>query len=248
MRGLSLAFGFLTRLPMPALADDRAEELGRSAVWFPVVGMVIGLLLWAAARVGLTVVGTHADAWLGAWLAVLAWMLVTGGLHLDGAADLADALGAAHRDPARFQDVLKDPHIGSFGVMALVGVVLTKLVAAHALLAADAGALWPWLLIPAWARASSVLWSQTLPTLAAGLGERFAWQVSGAATAAWMAALTLLNWTLVSPAFALAAWAAAGAWWGFLRLRLGGMSGDCLGAGIEHVECALLLAAAWVAA
>ncbi len=242
MRGLNLAFGFLTRIPMPALAGYRPEELSRSAVWFPVVGLAIGALLWAAAALG-----ASADDWLAALGVVLVWLAVTGGLHLDGAADLADALGAAHRDPARFQAVLKDPHIGSFGVMALVGIMLAKLVSAHALIAAHASA-WLWLLIPAWARLGSVLWSQTLPTLSAGIGERFAWQIPMGAVWGWFATLLMLTWWAESAGFALLAALAVAAWWLFLRLRLGGMSGDCLGAGIEYVETGMLLAAAGMVA
>jgi adenosylcobinamide-GDP ribazoletransferase len=123
MRGLILAFVFLTRLPMPALKDFRPEEQARCVVWFPLVGLVVGslvgLALWA---------GAHINPWLGALLGLTAWVWITGGLHLDGLADLADALGAAHRDRERFLAVLSDPHLGAFGAMALFLQLAAKLV------------------------------------------------------------------------------------------------------------------------
>ena len=91
-----LSTQFLTRLPTPQVADFRPEDLARSALWFPAVGLLIGALLLAA-----TWLGAQLDPWLGALFGLLAWVWVTGGLHLDGLADLADGLGAAHRDPAR---------------------------------------------------------------------------------------------------------------------------------------------------
>jgi adenosylcobinamide-GDP ribazoletransferase len=58
----------------------------------------------------------------------LLWIAVTGGLHLDGLADLSDAMGAAHHSRERFFEVLKDPHVGSFGVIALICAICSKLV------------------------------------------------------------------------------------------------------------------------
>ncbi len=237
MRGLILAVQFLTRLPTPQLADFRQEELSRSAIWFPLVGLLIGLLLVLAAKLGL-----HADAGVAGLLVVLVWVGATGALHLDGAADLADALGAAHRDRDRFLAVLKDPHIGSFGVVVLILLLLTKLIAAASLIGSPDSSLWALLLIPAWARLGSLYWSQSLPPLAPGRGEQFAWQIPENALWFWGAFLFLFSWVVVSLLFALFAVVAQLLWRAFLQWRLSGMSGDCLGAGIECCECAMLLA------
>jgi adenosylcobinamide-GDP ribazoletransferase len=172
MRGLILAFQFLTRLPVPKLVDFKKEELSSSAIWFPLVGLVIGLLLIAAALSGMST-----GNWLAALLIVLVWTAVTGALHLDGAADLADALGASHRDPERFLAVLKDPHIGTFGVVILISILLTKLVATASVVEGSDSTLWTLLLIPAWARLGSIFWSQTLEALAPGRGEQFSWYI-----------------------------------------------------------------------
>jgi len=236
-RGLILAFGFLTRIPMPALADFKQEELSSSAIWFPLVGLSIGLLLILVALLGIT-----ASPWIAALLVVLLWLGISGGLHLDGAADLADGLGASHRDPERLLAVMKDPHTGAFGVMAIVAILLTKLVTVAWIVESPDIDLWVLLLIPAWARVGAIFWSQTLEPLAAGSGEAFVWQVDAKIHWIWSAALFLLSLIFVSFMFALAAVGALLLWRSYLKWRLNGMSGDCLGAGIEYCECLMLLA------
>ena len=237
MRGLILAFQFLTRLPMPQLKHFRQEELSSAAVWFPLVGLSVGLLLVVAALPGM-----QAGSWPAALLVVLVWTGVTGALHLDGAADLADALGASHRDSDRFLTVLKDPHIGTFGVVVLISLLLTKLVTTAWLVASPDASLWMLVLIPAWARLGSIYWSQSLPPLAPGSGEQFAWEIPDHAVLLWGAGLFILSWMAVSLFFALVAIATLLLWRTFLQWRLGGMSGDCLGAGIEYCEAMMLLA------
>jgi len=237
MRGLILAFQFLTRLPMPQLADFEQEELTTSAIWFPLVGLVIGLLLIIAAQLGL-----HAGSWIAALLVMLVWIGVTGALHLDGAADLADALGASHRDPERFLSALKDPHIGTFGVVVLMALILSKLVSVAWMVESPDTSLWTLLLIPVWARLGSMYWSQSLKSLGPGSGEQFAWRIPDNAVWLWGVALSLLSLITVSLLFVLIAIASLLLWRAFLQWRLGGMSGDCLGAGIEYCECAMLLA------
>jgi len=238
MRGLILAVQFLTRLPTPQIDDFRQEELSRSAIWFPLVGLLIGLLLVIAVWLG-----ASAGPWVAALLVVLVWTGVTGALHLDGAADLADALGASHRDAERFLNVLKDPHIGTFGVVILIALILTKFVTVAWLIHSPDTSLWALPLIPAWARLGSIYWSQSLKPLAAGSGEQFSWQIPENTVWLWGAALLLLSWVTVSLLFALLAIAALLLWRAFLQWRLGGMSGDCLGAGIEYCEGAMLLLA-----
>jgi len=239
MRGVILAFQFLTRLPMPQLADFREEESSSSAIWFPLVGLSIGLLLVLAALLGM-----NANHWIAALLAVLVWATITGALHLDGAADLADALGASHRDPERFLAVLKDPYIGTFGVVILISILLTKLVAtAWVVEATGTGGLWTLLLIPAWARLGAVYWSQTLEPLAPGRGEQLSRQASGNNMWIWGLFLFVLSLIAVSLLFAVMVVVILFLWRAFLQWKVGGMTGDCLGAGIECCECAMLLAA-----
>jgi adenosylcobinamide-GDP ribazoletransferase len=234
VRGLILALGFLTRLPLPALRDFQAAELARALPWFPVAGLVVGAAVALAA-----VLGAAFDPWLGALVGLAMWIWITGGLHLDGLADTADALGAAHRDPTRFLAVLADPHVGSFGVIALVLQLMSKLVLLHWLLVLESS----WLvlvLIPAWARWSAAGWAVLLPPLKPGLGERLSrnshlagWIAGGLGLAATSAAEPLA-FAILIPAFFWGVW---------MWIKLGGHTGDTLGAGIEWCESAALLLA-----
>jgi adenosylcobinamide-GDP ribazoletransferase len=232
-RRLIVAFQFLTALPTPPLRDAEPADLSRSAPFFPLVGLVIGLGL-----AGAVMLGGLINAGVAALAGTLFWVAVTGGLHLDGLGDVADGLGAAHGDPERFRLVLRDPHAGSFAVIAIVLQIAAKLVLLGSLpLAADLLAL---LVIPAWARWGAMVWARTLPPLWAGTGERFSQEIGWGAIIAWgvalagaslLAAPSLLAALIVIPAIGLMWYA-----------RLGGVSGDCIGASIELVETTLLLA------
>lgn len=235
LRHFILAIQFLTRLPTPQLRDFNPRELAGSAPWFPIVGALIGLLITAMA-----LLGSKLDSWLGALLALLMWVWVTGALHLDGLADLFDALGAAHRDPQRLLQVMRDPHIGSFGVIALSCALLSKLVLLRVALNHAMLNLFTLPLICAWARLGAIAWSAWLPALSGSSTEAFTWQPHKSLVLICALVLMLLSGAL-APALSVAPLVLF-AWGAFLKQRLGGMSGDCLGAGIEVSEVLLLLA------
>jgi len=232
VRGLILALQLLTRLPTPQLKTFQPEWLAESARWFGMVGLAIGGLLYGALWAG-----SRYDPWASALATLLAWVAITGGLHLDGLADLADALGAAHRSRERFLDVLKDPHLGSFGVIALLLALVAKLVLLM-LIGKNLNNPAALLLIPAWARAFAVAWSVTLAPLAPGSGAQFGARRDWPWLLLTLLLLSGLSAWLAPPL--LAAPLAGLAWWGYLKRKLGGMTGDCLGAGIELCEIALL--------
>jgi adenosylcobinamide-GDP ribazoletransferase len=232
-QGLLLALQFLTRLPVRGPETLSDDALSRSSGWFPLVGGVIGLVVAAMFALGATV-----DPWLGALLGWIGWIWITGALHLDGLADLADALGAAHRDRARFLEVLRDPHVGTFGVIVLIIATGAKLVLLGVAARNDVALWFAAPLIAAWARLGAVTWSLWVPPLARGMGERFAWRASVPLVAVWTIALLLASGFL-APALVLAPLALL-AWALYLKRKLGGMTGDCLGAGIELCEIALL--------
>jgi adenosylcobinamide-GDP ribazoletransferase len=232
LRGLRLAAQFLTRMPVPAVHDFSPQDLSHSAVWFPLVGACLGALLAL-----LVAVCGHTSPALAGILGVVAWTWLTGALHLDGLADLTDALAAAHRDPQRFFAVLSDPRLGTF---AVVSVVLTLMLKAATLALLSGTALYALPLIPAWARLGPLAWSRWLDPLRSGQAERFAWSLHGGWIAFWTVVLLAAS-AILAPVLCLAPVAIA-AWGIWLRMRLGGMTGDCLGAGIEITEVALLLA------
>lgn len=235
MKGLILALQFLTRLPMPAIMVDDAA-FARSMRWFPAAGLVIGALVAGAAWGGSLV-----DHRIGALTALVVWVGVTGALHLDGLADIADASGAAHKtaseDRERLLAVLADPHIGSFGVVAIVLQLIAKLVLLNGLV--EAGAFVPLLLVPFAARIGPLVWTWWLVPLHHGLGARFRSAVGPLHIAIWIIALVAASWffpeLLATPVLV--------GWWGWhVRRTIGGISGDGHGAGIELVETGLLLA------
>jgi adenosylcobinamide-GDP ribazoletransferase len=236
LRGLRLATQFLTRVPVPAVENVCAEEFSRSSAWFPFVGLAIGvvvsLVLWLC---------SYRSAALGAALGLLAWVWMTGALHLDGLADLSDALAAAHRDSQRFFAVLADPHLGVFGVVSIVLMLILK-VTGLAQLSGEALLALP--LIPAWARLGPLAWSRWLKPLKPGQGERFAWHLHLGWIAFWVVALLVAS-VAVAPILCTAPLVIA-AWGGWLKWRLGGTTGDCLGAGVEITEVVLLYALALV--
>ncbi|MBB6122831.1 adenosylcobinamide-GDP ribazoletransferase [Sphingobium subterraneum] len=223
----------MTRLPLPVV-DASDEDFAGIMRWLPAAGLVVGVVVAGAAWVG-----GHSDIWVGALCALVAWVAITGALHLDGLGDIADASGAAHKDRDTLSAVLADPHIGSFGVVAITVQLLAKLVLLHAVL--DRTSLWVLVLVPAVARIGPLVWTLTLPPLHEGLGSRFRhgtkwWQI-----ALWAGLLA----PIVSFAPALSAGIGAILLWGWwLRTRLGGISGDGHGAGIELIETALLCALA----
>lgn len=232
MKHLILALQFLTRLPLPQVAADK-DDFAATMRWFPAAGVVVGGAVagavWALGRV---------DPWLGALGGVAAWAGMTGALHLDGLGDMADAAGAAHKDPERLRAVLSDPHVGSFGVVAIVLQLLAKLVLLH-----DGGnVLW---LIPmaVVARIGPLVWTLILPPLHEGLGTLFRDGVGWRHVALWGVAVGMA--LPFAPWLAVAV-PATGLWALWIARRMGGISGDGHGAGIELMETALLLA--WVCA
>lgn len=230
MRRLIVAFAFLTRLPMPRVAT-MPDDFAAAIRLYPLVGLVIGIAVAAAVRVGAQV-----DPWLGALAGLAVWVAITGALHLDGLADVADGLGAAHGDRARLVSVMADPHVGSFGVSALVLQLAAKLVLLHLLIDLPAALA----LTPFAARIGPLVWARMLvPLRPEGLGAA----VAGAArTQDW------IGWTAVLAAAAVVAppvlatvvlIPSFGIW---ARARIGGVSGDVHGAGVELVETGLLVA------
>lgn len=230
MKGFILALQFLTRLPTPRIASSEAD-FAASMRWFPAAGLVIGALVAGAAWAGQRI-----DPWLGALAALVFWVAVTGALHLDGLADLADAGGAAHKDREGLLAVLADPHVGSFGVVAIVLQLLAKLILLHALI--DAGIFAPLILVPFAARIGPLAWNRWLPPLHKGLAARFQSIIRPIDVLIWAVMLIAASWLapfiLIAP-FLIACWG-----W-HIRRALGGISGDGHGAGIELVESGLLL-------
>lgn len=235
-----LAFQFLSRFPVGGGAIAGAD-LGRSCAWFPLPGVAMGLLVAGAAHL----VGARAPPLLAGVLAAAALAWMSGGLHLDGLADLFDGLGGGHGDRARTLAVMRDPRIGAHGAAALALALLAKVAALAELAARDDA----WLIVagPAVARFLAVPLVVGFPyARPEGLGKAFHGTARGreVAIAGALAALALapgLTGSLL-PAAAAAAVACAVAL--VARRRLGGLTGDVYGAAIELAEVAFFSVAA----
>lgn len=231
MKGLIVAIQFLTRLPTPRINVSDAD-FAASMRWFPAVGLIVGGFVCAGGWAGGWI-----DPWTGALAALLAWVVVTGALHLDGLGDIADASGAAHKDRDRLLAVLADPHAGSFAVVAIALQLLAKLVLLHAVI--ESGQTAAIALVPFAARLGPLGWTRWLPSLHQGLAARFRDAVRPVDLAIWLVALAVAIWfvpALLATLLLVPLWA----WW--LLGRIGGISGDGHGAGIELVETGQLLA------
>jgi adenosylcobinamide-GDP ribazoletransferase len=230
VRRLIVAIGFLSRFPVPRLTLEEGDFAGAIRL-YPLVGMLIGAVVAAA-----TWAGNHIDPWVGALAGLVAWIAVTGALHLDGLGDLADGLGAAHGRRDRLLAVMGDPHVGSFAVVTIGLQLAAKLVFLHAI-----GRHWPALVaIPMAARMGPLVWARFLaPLKAEGLGASIAGAVRSQDLVGWV--LVLAGLCALLPWLAAAALLIAGftIW---AQAKLGGVSGDVHGAGIELVETGLLLA------
>lgn len=240
MRALFAAIGFLTRLPVPARVFGGAGTAATQLAWYPVVGWLIGALLW-----GLGWALSAASPWLASALLLLAWVALTGGLHLDGLADSADAWVGGLGDRERTLAIMKDPRSGPMGVTAVVLVLLLKF-AALASLPHPGVALW---LAPLLGRAVlTVAFLSTPYVRSGGLGSGLmeasrpaclaglALALVPCLPAGWSGMRALLAATVVFLLWRLAC-----------MRRLGGMTGDTCGALTEGVEAAVLVTLALAA-
>ncbi len=245
-----LAVGFFTRLPVPALPDFQEAELNHAARYFPLVGLLVGLM-------------AAVTWWLASWvlppaLAVLcsmaATIYLTGAFHEDGLADSADGLGGGI-DRARQLEIMQDSRLGSYGAIALVGVLLFKFQALSAL----TPAILPFALIAAHALsrlAAVYIMATTSYVRSAGKSKPLAttlprqdlWLASAFGLLCWLGFATMLgvnHSAMAAIRFLLVtALPLMGIWWWWRRLilrNLQGYTGDTLGATQQLTELAFYL-------
>ncbi len=238
-RRFALALSFLTRLPVPTGEAD-GDDLAGSLVFFPIVGLLLGALLVAAA----TILPLALPAEVRGALLVALLALVTGGLHLDGLSDVFDALGGGRGSRERMLAILDDPRIGAHGAAALVLTLIAKCALVGAL--AATGERWALVAFPVAARAAIVPLVAFFPAARReGLAHAFHQRARGShvAGATWIAALVLAAIGAHTLAPTIVAFAAALVIASWMRVRLGGLNGDVYGAALELAEVAFLAAA-----
>jgi adenosylcobinamide-GDP ribazoletransferase len=236
MKYLAIAFNLLTILPVRAPDEWNPGDSGLAAGWYPFVGLVIGALVATA----YTLLGWIFSPLVTAALALTLWVILTGGLHLDGLADCCDGLFHAS-NPERRLEIMKDSRMGAFGGIGLILALVLK-ISALASLPSDravpailfALSLGRWFCILAGFQPlarpgglgadfasglhrSALLWGGLIPVaLAIYLG--------------WQGILTL-GITFLGILFLLR----------FARLRVGGVTGDVFGLVVEVAEILTLI-------
>ncbi|UCO96760.1 adenosylcobinamide-GDP ribazoletransferase [Metapseudomonas lalkuanensis] len=237
MTPLLIALQFLTRLPvrLPGMPEPRL--IGRSLLWYPLVGVLIGALLLAGAWLleGRPVL-------LSSALLLALWVGLSGGLHLDGLADTADAWVGGYGDRERTLTIMKDPRSGPIAVVVLVVVLLLKFAALAALL--QTGQWLPLLLAPWLARGMLPLLFLTTPYVrSGGLGQALAEYLPRRELPLWLGGQAVVMlvlgwgaWIALVAALVLFGWLR-----GRFMQRLGGTTGDTAGAMVEIVEVGVLV-------
>ena len=238
-RPLLIALQFLTRVPLPSLSRIAPRDVGRSMLFYPLVGMVIGALLF-----GLDHFLQMAEPLLRAAIVVTVWVAITGALHLDGLADMADGWIGGHGDRERTLAIMKDPYCGPVGVTVLLLVLLLKVTALAQITGHSSYVL---LVAPLLGRTFLLLLFLTTPYVRpGGLGETLSRELPK--KAAWIIVAGLLLGLALVPGvpagmlpvmlglFLLFRYA--------LMKRLGGTTGDTAGALLEVCEVAVLIYAA----
>ena len=253
LRGLWVALGFLTILPVRVVPPWREDDLARGLLWYPLVGLLLGGM-WAA---GWWLLAEQSALLRSALMLALSFAL-TGGLHVDGLCDMADAV-LASASLAERQRIVKDVHVGSFALMVALLVALLKVAAweslgqrysleqAMALLllvpvSSRSALLWLVLCFPL--HAASSLGRALLPVRGAPLAGR-CWLSCGLSYALQALLLAgVLGWG--------AAWLLAAGFLATLSLatwfnrRMHGLGGDAYGALLELKEVFMLLALLWL--
>jgi adenosylcobinamide-GDP ribazoletransferase len=234
-----IALQFLSSLPIRLPGMPQPQELGRSLLFYPLVGVLFGVLLLA-----LNALLDGAPLMLHAALLLTAWVLLSGGLHLDGLADSADAWLGGFGDRERTLTIMKDPRSGPIAVVTLVLVLLLKFSALMALI--ENHQPLGLLLAPLIGRAAMLgLFLGTPYVRAGGLGQALADHLPCKAgqQVLLVSALVCVLLAGVSGFKALLVAAVGFFWLRHLMLRrLGGTTGDTAGAMLELLEVAVLVA------
>ena len=246
MRNFLQAINLLTRIPVHVRWDTN-RPLGQTLAWAPAVGLLIGGLLLAAAWALAAVIPAGSAPLLVPALLLALWVLLTGGLHLDGWCDSCDGLFVT-ADREKRLEIMKDPRAGSFGVIGTVLLLLVKFAALQGVMRAGMQAPVGWLPLlaaPVAARGLMIATVAWLPLARpGGMGAKFR---EGLGTPQLLIAGVFMAVVLAACGRAgmvcgLAALAAAAVWATLAMRRLGGLTGDIYGAITELAETAALVA------
>jgi len=235
MRNLRIAFGLLTTLPFGIRGSWQPGDSGRAGIWYPLVGVVIGGLTWLVWYV----LKQYFPPLAVGVMTLVVWVGLTGGLHLDGLADCCDGL-LSSTSPERRLEIMKDPHLGTFGGIGLILVLFSKTIALSILTSSNglgiilAATVSRWMILPA-----SLLPLANPDGMAADFASGFKRSVVFISAVFPLGLACLLG---IPGFFALvAAGVAAAAVLAFSYSRINGVTGDVFGMLVEVTEVAVLL-------
>jgi adenosylcobinamide-GDP ribazoletransferase len=238
-----IALQFLSSLPIRLPGMPAPQELGRSLLFYPLVGLLFGAILWA---LNWLMLGTPLV--LHAALLLAAWVLLSGALHLDGLADSADAWLGGFGDRERTLTIMKDPRSGPIAVVTLVLVLLLKFAALLALIEQQHAIVL--IIVPLLGRSALLGLFLTTPYVrAGGLGQALADHLPRSAGKQVLAVSGLVCVLIAGLSGALAVVLAVVLfiWLRQVMLRrLGGTTGDTAGALLELLEVAMLVGLALI--
>jgi adenosylcobinamide-GDP ribazoletransferase len=237
---LLVALQFLTRVPVRLPHPPSARELGQSLLWYPLVGLLLGALLYGLA-LGFDLIAPA----LRAGLLLAAWVWLTGTLHIDGLGDTADAWIGGRGDRERMLTIMKDPRAGPGAVAVIVIVLLLKFEAIGAIPGPHRIDL---LMPPILARvAIPALFATTPYVRSGGIATAHASELPHLPAVILVIASLLATVLVFAQPGVVAVFAAVAT---FLIVRtalmrsLGGTTGDTAGAMVELIETAVLVAIA----
>ncbi len=235
----TLAWQFLTVIPISKHITSSPSDLSRSMAYYPLVGIIMGGILWISWK-GLSPIF---PAPVVDFLMIVFLVVLSGGIHLDGLADTVDGLwGGTDREEAL--KIMRDPYIGAYGMIALVLVLMAKYLAFTHLPHSLKGLVL--LGMPAVGRGAMVVvsyfseYARSGPGLARPFIEHLSWR-----EVAWSSLTSVLILFITFGASGFIVFAILGlvsflCLW-YFRMKLGGVTGDCLGAVGELVEVTFLL-------
>lgn len=234
LESIVVAFQFLTRLYLPINVEWDTGNLRRSLMWFGLVGAFIGVIL-----AGALTLFNRFDLLpaVSAIIILLIWIFITGGMHIDGISDMADGFFSM-RDKEKTLEIMKDSHVGAFGVITIVFLLLIKFEMLKEFIIIEKN-VWLLILPPTIARiAAGLVLSFYETTKKSGLGytfhssdPRIFWTIGFIVTLIISSILNLKSLIFIGIAILasnlMALWA---------KKKIGGLNGDIYGAIVETVE------------
>lgn len=234
LESIVVAFQFLTRLYLPINVEWDTTNLRRSLMWFGLVGAFIGVIL-----AGAMTLFNRFDLIpaVSAIIILLIWIFITGGMHIDGISDMADGFFSM-RDKEKTLEIMKDSHVGAFGVITIVFLLLIKFEMLKEFIIIEKN-VWLLILPPTIARiAAGLVLSFYETTKKSGLGytfhssdPRIFWAIGFIVTLIISSILNIKSLIFIGIAILasnlMALWA---------KKKIGGLNGDIYGAIVETVE------------